>query len=277
MNLLKKISKKIIKIKNRLIYSWLEKKYHNRKVLRQTSVNGCQMLVLLSDKIGRQIIASGEYEAEDSDFLSKQIRPDWISLDIGANIGCYSLLLAKLAPAGRVFAFEPSDFNFHLLHLNRALNDLGNLEIINLALADKNGEQEFCVAEDSCFSSFRNTCRKKISQVVNVKTETLDNFVRRSGIAKINFIKIDVEGAEKLVLQGASDVLARLKPEMIMVEICEENLAAFNENGKNILAIMEKFAYRPFVISSGKLISFSGDSFGRSSNIYFLPSQEKPS
>lgn len=256
--------------KNKIISNYLTKKYQGKLTVKQTTINNLDILVFLNDSVGRQIYGLGKYELDDSLFLKKIIKKDWHSIDIGANIGYYSLLLAQLSPQGKIYAFEPVKMAFHLLSLNILINGFNNVITSSKALANRNGYQKFNIMVDTGLSSFKNTGRIKIASKVKVQTITLDSYVEKNKIRRIDFVKIDVEGAEKLVLDGAKRSLRKLKPKIIMIEICSENLMAFGEDGSSIVDFLNNFGYVPYILYENKLNLFRQNVYTRNQNIYFV-------
>jgi len=240
------------KIKNKTILNYLKKQY-TQPTLKQTKINNYKIAVFLNDGIGRQIYGLKKYEKEHTNFLKTIINKDWVCLDIGANIGYYTLLLSKLARNGKIYSFEPNSTNFQLLNLNVYINDFQNVITNQIALSNENNYQNFKITKDSAFASFKNTERSEVIDEVKVKTKKLDDYIQEKEIKKIDFIKIDVEGAEKLVLDGAQNILQALKPKIILTELCEDNLRPFNENGVSITNFLKNFNYSPFSLSNSKL------------------------
>lgn len=122
-------------------------------------------------------------------------------LDIGANIGYYTLLMSKMVgESGKVYAFEPEPKNFEILQKNIKLNNANNVVIEKLALSDKVGRSFIALSEDSG--------QHRISDSgLEIQTTTIDEYF---GNKKIDFIKMDAEGSEGKILRGMSQ-----RPDMI--------------------------------------------------------------
>jgi FkbM family methyltransferase len=162
-----------------------------------------------------------------TDSVLLAIRPfladDAICIDVGANIGLYSLAFAWLAPRGRVYAFEPSPDTFDHLSQNVQNNDLDNVETFKLALGDQAEGTvhfhdfpfftagSFAVDDDSFLTS-----EALGSNYFEAPATTLDSFVAEHGIDRIDLVKIDVEGAELSVLDGAKETLSALQPMVVL-------------------------------------------------------------
>ncbi len=150
----------------------------------------------------------GPYEKDEV----KVEQGDWV-IDAGANIGMFSLLAAKkTGERGKVFAFEPVTATQKLLQRNIELNGLKNVEVVPFALGEKKGELSFSIFPESleCSSGFFDNegSREKVNQI------TLDEFMEENEIAKIDFIKSDVEGMERNLLTGARNTIKKFKPKL---------------------------------------------------------------
>lgn len=138
------------------------------------------------------------------------VRPGAVSLDVGANVGSYTLLFAIWAgPAGRVFAFEPAPEAREGLRRHVALNGLtGRVEIIAAAASSTAGFARFCADGASGANAIAPDGAAPAPTAIDVDTTSIDAFCNRRQLAP-DVIKIDVEGAELDVLKGARGVLAR--------------------------------------------------------------------
>jgi len=129
-----------------------------------------------------------------------------IVLDVGANIGAFSLAASRRAAV--VYALEPVRNNFEQLRRNIELNKASNIVAERLAMAGENGECEMSVA--GVFSSMH--FRAASAKIEKVPAVTLERFLEERGIAQLDYLKMDCEGAEwDIVLKAPPDVLARIK------------------------------------------------------------------
>lgn len=137
------------------------------------------------------------------------VRPGATVLDVGANVGAYTLMFATwVGDGGRVFAFEPAPEALAGLRRHVALNGFGTrVEIVEAAIASSTGRAPFAVHPSGGASSL-SVMALKDAPVLNVQTETLDHFCATRGVTP-DVIKIDVEGAELDVLVGGRQTLAR--------------------------------------------------------------------
>jgi len=138
-----------------------------------------------------------------------EIREGDVVVDMGAHIGIFSVFASRLAGKGRVYSFEPTPENFELLEHNIKLNRADNILAFNLAMADKTGQREIsiCASNSGGHSFYSDTGNKII-----VNTISLKEFVDQNGIFKINFMKLDCEGAEyDILLACPNEVLAKVE------------------------------------------------------------------
>lgn len=126
-------------------------------------------------------------------------------IDIGANVGTFSMLCSRLFKPKKIFSFEPIPLTFECLKKNCSV--LKNIKVFNYALSEKKGIQRMKFKENySSISSFSYE-KNEEHNLVKVETNNLNNFVKDNNLKKIDLLKIDVESFEHLVLIGASEVL----------------------------------------------------------------------
>ncbi|MBA2669485.1 MAG: FkbM family methyltransferase [Gemmatimonadetes bacterium] len=157
------------------------------------------------------------------------IRPGSVIFDIGAHTGYYSLLAYMLTePRGRVMAFEPNPRNLRFLHKHVKMNRLSMVEVLPVAVSDRAGEAAFE------FGTGSGTGRLASAGDVRVTTTTVDTVVAERGVAP-GFLKIDVEGAEVKLLEGAIETLRVARPVVFLsthgAELHEESQAILGSVG----------------------------------------------
>lgn len=118
-------------------------------------------------------------------------------LDIGSYFGYYAMLACRYAgPGASVYAFEPFPKSFEMLKENKRLNGFDPLVCVNLAVSDQPGEWAFRVAPMANLGSGRLTSGATPGRAIRVSATTVDDFVVRQGLDRVDLIKLDVEGAE---------------------------------------------------------------------------------
>jgi FkbM family methyltransferase len=197
------------------------------------------------------------FEANELDFVTNYLKPGMVVLDIGANGGLYSLLSARcVGNAGEVHAFEPGPSEFALLKHNIALNSLINVRANQIALSDKDGTRSLGICSDGAFNSFSQNKlpQQIIKSWIDVDAMTLDTYASENRLKHIDLIKIDVEGAELQVLNGAQRLLRSLTPPpAILCEFSDTTLSAMGTSTPELWQAFEQLGYRLYrYISSNK-------------------------
>jgi len=185
-------------------------------------------------------------------FLVKNLKDNDILYDVGANYGFYTLLAQEFITNGEIHAFEPNPKIFKLLRENVRLDIFKNTFLNEVALSNQTGETEFYDSEISRHSGVSSLIKcpyLRKYKVIKVQTTTLDEYILNHKPATI--IKIDVEGGESLVLRGASILLKKYNPTIIM-EFFKDDLH------KEAVNILLKNDYEVFRIDNdGNLISIN--------------------
>lgn len=160
--------------------------------------------------------AGGEYESGLVQALAANVQKDWVCLDIGANVGPITLTLGELCGRGAVHAFEPVPVTFGYLETNISANVAGrNVQAHRLALRDEPGEVVIHFNPEFSGGAFVSS-RLEHGESWSAPASTLDDWVTDKGIDRIDLIKIDVEGSELAVLDGAAETLRRFQPALVV-------------------------------------------------------------
>lgn len=177
---------------------------------------------------------------------------EWdVVYDVGANFGFYSLLASELAVEGRVCSFEPVPFVYESLARNAAATS--NVRAVNTAVSDRVGVLDFDQAPESRHtgSSFDEASSREEGaprfefKKIKVQSTTIDAFRRESGLVP-TVIKIDVEGAEKLVIEGARETLSLAAPTVVL-EVWKP--PTNNRNHREAARILQDLGYRPHALT----------------------------
>lgn len=147
-----------------------------------------------------------------NDFV--KILPGDVVLDIGANVGFFSIPASLYCGSSCVvYAFEPIAETTEILKNNISLNQLSNIKVINLALGSFEGNIDFFIDNSDLFESTSSVIvPKNYSDKRSISQTTLDKFVEVENLGRVNFIKVDIEGAERDMLKGAEKTIKRFKP-----------------------------------------------------------------
>jgi len=145
----------------------------------------------------------GTYERHMQRLFREHIRPGATVFDAGANAGFFTLLASKLAgDSGRVYAFEPLPRNLDFLERHIRLNERANVHVEALAVAATSGEAHFRIAQHASMGGLSE------GGDLRVVTASLDDLIASGRVARPDFIKMDIEGAESDALRGAKELLA---------------------------------------------------------------------
>jgi FkbM family methyltransferase len=177
-----------------------------------------------------------KFEPDVTAAIEKLCRPGWVVLDIGANIGAHCLRLAKkVGNGGKVYAFEPTDYAYSKLLANISLNDFGNIFPYQLALSDRNLEQQ----EIEIKSSWRTDGNHVVTKS-RVDFRRLDDWLADHSIQAVDLIKLDVDGNEYPILNGARDLLRKFEPVILM----EVGAWHFENERNNPVSLLSETGYK---------------------------------
>jgi len=200
--------------------------------------------------VQRSLYYCNYYEAKETKVLSKLVKPDWVFFDVGAFFGYYSLLVCRLS-RGRAtaHAFEAFAPNYELLLEHKRLNGFANLHAHRAAVSDRCGEIRFQAPRPEASQGggwiVERPEQVEVPEAVRtVPAVSLDAFCAEHGIAKVDFIKVDTEGAEWNVLSGAADTIRKSRPAM-MIEVNPGSLARHGRRPDELLRLLRDFGYTP--------------------------------
>lgn len=160
--------------------------------------------------VGRALIRTGEYGEIEWRMLAQICRPGDGVIEVGANIGSHTVALAKaVGPGGRVMAIEPQPFVFQNLCANLALNGLTNVDALNVGLGRETGRMTVPPIDYAREGNFGGVSLSADARGIPVAIQRLDDVQR---YPRLRLIKIDVEGMEAQVIEGACATIARFKP-----------------------------------------------------------------
>lgn len=160
--------------------------------------------------IGRSLREYGEFSEQEEAFLRQLIRPGDVIVEVGANIGTHTVPLARqVGPTGIVFAFEPQPVVYQTLCANVALNSLSNVECCAMAVGDHAGDIGLPSVDYDASNNFGGISLSPDAAGRRVPLVRLDDMLE---LSKLRLLKIDVEGMEKPVLDGARETILRHRP-----------------------------------------------------------------
>jgi len=243
-----------------------------KKKIKQAHINDYEILVPVDEGIGWLIYYLKNFNKKETKYIRSIAKKDWICFDIGANIGYYSLLFASLHKEIEVHSFEPIPLCYHLLNSSILLNDFSNIRLNNFALSNYNGISEFSISKKCESSSFIHTEMSPLEKRIQVEVRRLDDYIRENDIERIDFMKIDVEGAEKLVLEGSLETLSNkeLQPKILLVELYDPNFIHYNTSIDEIVTFLNSYGYEAFIILKEQLVPFTTKHYNDIYNVFFI-------
>jgi len=193
----------------------------------------------------------GEFEPTTTAIVKKLLRQGDVVVDVGANIGYFSLLFSQcVGSKGHVYSYEPVPQLASALQKNAELNKFKQITLSKLALSDHDGKAQFYVGpvDNSGLSSLRRPRNSSI--VLDVDLARFDEIF--SHAEDVALIKIDVEGAELAVLRGMEGYLRNKRPN-ILVEITNKFLNEMGDSEQSLLAYLQNLGYNCYVIGEARV------------------------
>ena len=221
----------------------------------------------------------GSFEPNEFAFLDRVLRPGMVFVDVGANDGYYTLFAARrVGPSGRVVAAEPSSRERAHLQRNLGRNGLDNVSVVPAAIGAAAGLADLHLAHGvhaghNTLGSFAHDDVVRAS-LERVPIEPLDAVIARLGLARVDFVKIDVEGAEASVIAGAATVLSSMRP-LMLLEVNDKALRAQGNCADSLMATLrDELRYEIFVFSPVTgLLERPTDGHPLSANVVAIPGE----
>lgn len=270
--LLLKYRKLLFLISTLLYKRWIRQPHSTQECLLTDIDGDISMKVDLSKVIGAAFYWIGFHEFTEWRYLHKFLKPDMVFFDVGSNQGEYALFAAKRLTRGSVFAFEPVDVIYNRLEANLAFNSFTNVSIFKMGLSDTKGVLPIYMEDDSSANEglatlFQSKVRGRFVQ--DIQLDTLDAVVEQANLHRIDFIKVDIEGAELTMLRGARATLKRFRPH-VMVEMNETTFTTAGYSAKDVLEYFKELNYHPFYITPSGTLQRS-DAINSFVNVIFVP------
>lgn len=212
------------------------------------------------------------FESDDIRSVLKMLPENPVAIDVGANFGIYSILIASISESCRVHSFEPVPDTATLLRANAIRNGVeARITINNSAVGSESGNLR--ITTDRYAGNYLLAGQGYDGAVQEVPVIRLDDYATEKGLQRVDFIKCDVEGAELLVMKGASQVLARMRP-IVMLEIAEEWTCRFGYSAADLKAYMRDAGY---VCKRGAEVAadlkLAAVSTSKTHNYFFFPKE----
>jgi FkbM family methyltransferase len=217
------------------------------------------------------------FEETEIRFVQRLLRPGMTVLDIGAHHGLYTLLSAKrVGRRGRVIAFEPSPREYQRLSKHVRVNRCSNVQVESCAIGSEAGEADLFVVDG--FRDWGNSLRPPAvpepTRTVRVPVRRLDDVLKARGIDHVDFIKLDAEGGELAVLEGAKELLQTAPRPAILAEVQDLRTRPWGYAARQIMQLLARWNYRWFAISeAGSLYPASPDEESYDGNFVAVPDE----
>jgi len=217
----------------------------------------------------------GEFEKMETEFVKKLLRSGMTVVDAGAHHGLYALLASKrVGRNGKVIAVEPSPRECKRLERHLRLNRCSNTELVSCALGENPGETDLFLVDgtqDWC-NSLRPPAVDVPVRTVRAAVRRLDDVLAKSGVTRVDFMKLDVEGAELSVLHGARNLLQKEPRPAILAEVQDKRTEPWGYAAREIIQFLIRMDYGWFAIAAkGALLPISCDQETYDANLVALP------
>ena len=206
-------------------------------------------------------ILTGFYDYSIVQYCRKSIKPGMVVVDIGAHVGYYTWLFSKLVgPSGKVISYEPSPENYLILVQNIKAKHLKNVVAIQKAVSDISKQVKFYISPGNSNHSIIKGFTK-YEEVIEVTSTTIDLDLPELGIKKVDFIKIDAEGAEPAILHGMEHFLKISDKIILIVEMNPSALKASSIKPTDLLEQLSKLNLNASIILEDGSFSIDFPSF----------------
>ncbi|HEX9398072.1 MAG TPA: FkbM family methyltransferase [Burkholderiales bacterium] len=209
--------------------------------------HGLRLRLPLGADAARCLFVGGRIDPNEFAFLDRVLKPGQVFVDAGANDGLYSLFASrKLGESGTVLAIEPSRRELDHLRQHAVLNRAVNIQVAPVALGAASGKATLMVADGrhaghNTFGLFGHG-GTRCELVADVPVERLDDLLAREALPRLDVLKLDVEGAEAAVLEGARGAIAQSRP-LLLVEIFDDALRAQGSSARELIGKLDALGY----------------------------------
>ncbi len=230
-----------VRVANSFIFSQLKSDF--------AEVQGHKMFLDSKDILGLSI--NGIHEPFETELVKKETKNGDVVLDIGANIGYYTLIFAKLVgEEGKVFAFEPDPDNFSLLKKNVEINGYRNVILVQKAVSNKTEKIRLYLSEEN-EADHRIYNSHDGRQFIEIEAIRLDDYFKNYN-GKIDFIKMDIQGAEGGAIQGMPLLLQKTNNLKMVTEFWPIGFKRFGIKPEEYLKLLLKHGFKLYLINEQK-------------------------
>lgn len=268
---------------NKILFQFSEKlkksgisniEINENNVIFTTKSNGLKLICNGKDRRAApfELLNFGECEKQEIELVYRLSSGKGLQIDVGANLGWFSLLMAKRFPEAKILAFEPMEDNFSLLNANLVLNGINNVQAYNLAVTEKNRSVRFHFSpESSVLASEKNIINYRNTKEISVNGIALDQFLSEKALQNVELLKYDIEGGEFNAILGSWNIIQKSKP-IIVSELFHEWTKKFDYHPSEVIKSLKELNYEVFLpLQEGleKVEDYQPNSFKRQ-NYFFL-------
>jgi len=228
-------------------FGYMSRRLWPGRTLRFTDGMGNRYVSMKKNFTSLAVAVLGQRDPDVMLFLRRWVRPGFIVCDVGANIGTYTVPLARLVgPAGRVVSFEPNRSTCACLRQNVRQNTLANVTVLRAAVGEHAGHANLVVTETNFGEVHLAPANRPAGTGgARVVVTTLDAELARLGLPRVDFIKIDVEGYELAALRGAKHTLTANPDIVVQTEIVPAHAARYGFAVAELTAFLASLGLRP--------------------------------
>ncbi|MBW4509728.1 MAG: FkbM family methyltransferase [Scytonematopsis contorta HA4267-MV1] len=187
------------------------------------------------------VMYCGLYDYNEMNFLLRYLRPNDSFLDIGANIGIYTLLAASKIESSSIYSFEVLPKNYNRLEENLKINQFQHVQTYQVAISDITGSIALNIAEGDSMPFITNTSTDT-NKTIQVSTDTLDNLLQNQSLSNLTLAKMDIEGAELLAFKGAKLLLKQQRPTVWILEV-NDAVNNFGHKKQDVIDLLQFYGY----------------------------------
>lgn len=224
------------------------------RAVRFTDGTGNRFVSMKNNFTAMAVAVLGERDPDVMLFLRRWLQPGSVALDVGANVGTYSIPLARIVGArGRVVAFEPNRPTRACLRHNLRLNSIRNVTVVPCAVGETAGRQGLVVTEKNAGEVHLAPAGSAEGRE-GVRVTTLDQEVKRLRLPAVDYIKLDIEGYELAALRGATEILRNSPRLVVQTEIVPAHLRRYGFDLADLVGFFREHGYQPFACSAEGLM-----------------------
>lgn len=232
---------------------WWESHKRSDKSIQFKLQSGVKIKLCFDSALSK-LIYCYDFELLERKFINSFLCPGDIFVDVGANIGLFTLIAAKLVgEKGSVYAFEPCSLTYNRLKSNIKLNGFSNVYCQQVALSNCNSQENITLSLDG-FDAWNSLAKPTAGEVFAselINTMRWDDFaVQHQLQGKVTLMKIDVEGWETYVLSGGAETLSREDAPTLLIEFTEQAARLANSSCHKLYQTLEKLGYQMFIYNS---------------------------